>query len=44
MKVSKTENKQEEYIFEKPLPCYIERGNRRIGDVCDHTYALSKIY
>lgn len=43
MKVTKTENKQEDNIFEKPLPVWIERGNRRIGDGCGHTWPLSKI-
>lgn len=34
---------EEEYIFEKSLPVWIERGHRRIGDGCGHTYPLTRI-
>ena len=43
MEVIKPKIEKEEYIFERPLPCWIERGNKRIGDGCGHTYPLSKI-
>lgn len=43
MKNTKNMTKYDKYIFEKPLPIWIERGRRRIGDGCGHTYPLSRI-
>lgn len=44
MKVIKQKIEKEEYVFERPLPCWIERGNKRIGDGNGHTYSLGKMY